>query len=76
LDECLRIYYEAGTQLQQYRQGTEGALVDSLWQLLGEFVIDQSGIIQLANRYQNCEDWPNPSILIPAIKESIWQNET
>jgi len=74
-DEYLRIDYEAGAQLQQSRQGTEGALVDSPWQLPGEFVVDQSGIIRLAHRYQHCEDWPNPSILIPAIKESIWQNE-
>ena len=75
-DEYLHIDYEAGAQLQQSRKGTEGALVDSPWQLPGEFVVDQSGIIRLAHRYQHCEDWPNPSILIPAIKESIWQNET
>ena len=74
-DEYLHIDYETGAQLQQSRQGTEGALVDSPWQLPGEFVVDQSGIIRLAHRYQHCEDWPNPSILIPAIKESIWQNE-
>ena len=74
-DEYLRIDYETGAQLQQSRQGTESALVDSPWQLPGEFVVDQSGIIRLAHRYQHCEDWPNPSILIPAIKESIWQNE-
>ena len=72
-DEYLRIDYETGAELQQSRQGTEGALVDSPWQLPGEFVVDQSGIIRLAHRYQHCEDWPNPSILIPAIKESIWQ---
>ena len=74
-DEYLRIDYETGAQLQQSRHGTEGALVDSPWQLPGEFVVDQSGIIRLSHRYQHCEDWPNPSILIPAIKESIWQNE-
>ena len=73
-DEYLRIDYETGAQLHQSRQGTEGALVDSPWQLPGEFVVDQSGIIRLAHRYQHCEDWPNSSILIPAIKESIWQN--
>ena len=74
-DEYLLIDYETGAQLQQSRKGTEGALVDSPWQLPGEFVVDQSGIICLAHRYQHCEDWPNPSILIPAIKESIWQND-
>jgi hypothetical protein len=42
--------------------------------LPGEFVVDQKGIIQLAHRYQHCEDWPTPSMLIPAIKEAIWKN--
>jgi len=74
-DEYLRIDYETGAQLQQSRQGTDGALVDSPWQLPGEFVVDQSGIIRLAHRYQHCEDWPNSSMLIPAIKEAIWENE-
>jgi len=74
-DEYLRIDYETGAQLQQSRQGTDGALVDSPWQLPGEFVVDQSGIIRLAHRYQHCEDWPNPSMLIPAIKEAIWESE-
>ena len=46
-DEYLRIDYETGAQLQQSRHGTEGALVDSPWQLPGEFVVDQSGIIRL-----------------------------
>ena len=74
-DEYLRIDYETGAQLQQSRQGTDGALVDSPWQLPGEFVVDQSGIIRLAHRYQHCEDWPTPSMLIPAIKEAIWESE-
>ena len=74
-DEYLHIDYETGAELQKSRQGTDGGLVDSPWQLPGEFVIDQKGIIQLAHRYQHCEDWPTPSMLIPAIKESIWRNE-
>jgi len=74
-DEYLRIDYETGAQLQQSRQGTDGALVDSPWQLPGEFVVDQKGIIQLAHRYQHCEDWPTPSMLIPAIKEAIWESK-
>ena len=73
-DEYLHIDYETGAELQKSRQGTDGGLVDSPWQLPGEFVIDQKGIIQLAHRYQHCEDWPTPSMLIPAIKEAIWEN--
>ena len=74
-DEYLQIDYKTGAELQESRQGTDGALVDSPWQLPGEFVVDQSGIIRLAHRYQHCEDWPNPSMLIPAIKEAIWENK-
>ena len=73
-DEYLHIDYETGAELQKSRHGTDGGLVDSPWQLPGEFVIDQKGIIQLAHRYQHCEDWPTPSMLIPAIKEAIWEN--
>lgn len=69
-DEFLRRDYEAGRRLQQSRHGTDAAPVDSPWQLPGEFVIDQSGKVRLAYRYQYCEDWPNPLVLIAAIKEA------
>jgi len=74
-EEYLRIDYETGVQLQQSRHGTDGGLVDSPWQLPGEFVVGQTGIIRLAHRYQHCEDWPNPLMLIPAIKEAIWESK-
>ena len=69
-DEFLRRDYEAGLRLQQSRHGTDTAPVDSPWQLAGEFVVDQSGMIRLAYRYQHCEDWPDPLVLIAAIKEA------
>ena len=72
-DEYLKIDYETGAELQKSRHGTEGGLVDSPWQLPGEFVVDQKGIVRLAHRYQHCEDWPTPSVLIPAIKEANWE---
>jgi len=72
-DEYLQIDYETGAELLEARRGTDGELVDNPWQLPGEFVIDQTGIIRLAHRYQHCEDWANPSILIPAIKEATWE---
>ena len=70
-DEFLRRDYEAGKRLQQSRHGTDTVPVDSPWQLPGEFVIDQSGIVRLAYRYQHCEDWPDPLVLIAAIKEAV-----
>ena len=49
------------------RRGTERAVVDSPWQLPGEFVIGSSGRIALAHRYQYCEDFPPKTVLIGAI---------
>jgi len=69
-DEFLFGDYEAGVELLKSRSGTDRALVDSPWQLPGEMVIDQQGIIQLAYRYQFCEDYPDPLVLIAAIKEA------
>jgi peroxiredoxin len=71
-DEFLKIDAGAGARLQESRHGTPRATVNSPWQLPGEFVIDTSGIVRLAYRYQHCEDWPNPLVLIAALKESVW----
>jgi peroxiredoxin len=69
-DEFLRRDYEAGRQLQQSRRGTDTVPVDSPWQLASEFVIDSSGTVRLAYRYQHCEDWPDPRVLIASIKDA------
>lgn len=71
-DEFLRVDAEAGVSLQQSRHGTPRAAVNSPWQLPGEFVIDTAGNVRLAYRYQHCEDWPNPLVLIAALKASAW----
>lgn len=71
-DEFLRTDAEAGARLQQSRHGTPRAAVNSPWQLPGEFVIDTAGRVRLAHRYQHCEDWPNPLVLIAALKEAVW----
>jgi peroxiredoxin len=73
-DEYLKCDLEAGRKLLESRHGTDRAIVDSPWQLPGEFVVDKKGIIRLAYRYQYCEDWPNPLVLIAGIKEAIWEN--
>ena len=71
-DEFLKADAQAGARLQQARHGTPRAAVNSPWQLPGEFVIDTTGRIRLAHRYQHCEDWPNPLVLIAALKEANW----
>ncbi len=71
-DDLLKCDFDAGMEFCRSRHGTELALVDSPWQLPGEFVVDQRGVVRLAYRYQYCEDWPNPLVLAAAIKEAIW----
>jgi peroxiredoxin len=73
-DALLSCDLKAGADLQTSRHGTERASVDSPWQLPGEFVVDQKGVIRLAYRYQYCEDWPNPLVLIAALKEILWDS--
>ena len=73
-DDLLRKKFEAGAALQASRHGTVRASVDSPWQLPGEFVVDKAGVVRLAYRYQYCEDWPNPLVLIAGIKEALWEN--
>ncbi|HTP02070.1 MAG TPA: redoxin domain-containing protein [Anaerolineales bacterium] len=74
-DSMLQCDYAAGVQLQNSRRYTVKDLVDNPWQLPGEFVVDKKGIIRLAYRYQYCEDWPNPLVLIAGIKEAVWENQ-
>jgi len=57
----------ATTLFLEPRRGTERAVVDSPWQLPGEFVIGSDGRIGLAHRYQYCEDFPPKTVLLGAI---------
>ena len=57
----------ARTLFLEPRRGTERAVVDSPWQLPGEFVIGADGRIVLAHRYQYCEDFPPKTVLLGAI---------
>lgn len=69
-EEFLRRDFEAGAKLAQARREAGRPLVDNPWLLPGEFVVDSSGIIRLAYRWQYCEDFPNPLVHIAAIKEA------
>jgi peroxiredoxin len=42
-------------------------LVNNPWLLPGEFVIDDDGTLKHTHRYQHCEDFPDPRILITAV---------
>jgi peroxiredoxin len=69
-EELARCDYDAGVRLAKARRDADRPLVDSPWQLPGEFVVCTSGDIHLAHRYQYCEDFPNPLVLLSAVKEA------
>ena len=69
-EELLNCDYEAGVALAEKRRELGRPLVDNPWLLPAEFVVDRTGKIRLAYRYQYCEDFPNPLVHIAAIKEA------
>ena len=74
-DELLRCEINAGREFAKLRHKTDRALVDNPWLLPGEFVVDRMGTVRLAFRYQFCEDWPDPLVLIAALKEASWKKQ-
>jgi peroxiredoxin len=72
-DELLRCDPQAGREFAKSRHKTDRALVDSPWLLPAEFVLDKGGVVRLAYRYQFCEDWPDPLVLLAALKEASWK---
>ena len=44
--------------------------VDNPWRQPGEFVVDEDGVLRLTYRYQYCRDFPDPRVLLTAIRES------
>ena len=62
--------YEAGVQLAEERRDAKRPVVDNSWLLPGEFVVDQSGVIALAYRYNYCEDFPDHRVDLAAIREA------
>lgn len=69
-EEFLRCDAEAGFRLAEERRQQGRPLVDSPWQMPGEFVVDRGGTIKLAYRYQYCEDFPDARVLTAAIHEA------
>ncbi len=61
---------ETAQRLVEARREAGRRLVNNPWLLPGEFVVGQDGIIKHAHRYQHCEDFPDPRVLITAITGS------
>lgn len=69
-EEFLDRDYQAGVNLAKSRKDDDRPLVDNPWLLPGEFVIDTKGIVQLAYRYNYCEDYPDSRVLFSAVREA------
>ena len=61
---------ETAQRFVEARREAGRRLVNNPWLLPGEFVVGQDGIIRHAHRYQHCEDFPDPRVLITAITGS------
>jgi peroxiredoxin len=61
---------QVGEQFMADRRGSGRPLVDNPWRRPGEFVIDTTGTIQLAYRWQYCEDFPDPRVHLTALKQA------
>jgi peroxiredoxin len=59
--------HETGMEFQRQRREQGRPLVDNPWLLPGEFVVDTTGIVRLAHRYQHCENYPEPLVVMAAI---------
>ena len=75
-EELLRRDDEATQAFIEAHHKAGRPLVDNPWQLPGEFVVSRTGIIHLAYRYQYCEDFPNPLVLIAAIREAAAESRS
>lgn len=66
-DELMACDLDAGVQLAAARHGTVKASVDNPFLLPAEFVVTD-GVVQLAYRYQYCEDYPDPRVVTAAVR--------
>ena len=70
-EELLRRDLSAGLEFASERKTIGRPPVNSPWQLPAEFVIDASGVVRLAYRYQFCEDFPDHRVIAAAVKDCV-----
>ena len=58
---------ETAEKFVSMRRDSGRRLVNNPWLLPGEFVIDTGGTLSHTHRYQHCEDFPDPRVLITAV---------
>ena len=59
---------EIGREFIADRRKIDRPLVDNPWRRPGEFVIDTSGTVRVAYRWQYCEDFPDPRVHLTALE--------
>ncbi|MFM2105031.1 MAG: putative peroxiredoxin [Chloroflexota bacterium] len=69
-DEYLRCDQEAGRAIAAARADAGMPLVDNTWLMPAEFVVDRGGTFRYVYRYQFCENWPDPRVLVAAARFS------
>ncbi len=69
-EEYLDRSIELGNSFAQSRKAEDRPLVDNPYLLPGEFVIDTTGKVVLAYRYNYCEDYPDHRVHLAAIREA------
>lgn len=60
----------------QERRELGRPLVDNPWQLPGEFVVAAGGTLKLAHHYNHCEDYPDPRVLLSALRSTHHRSVT
>lgn len=58
---------ETAERFVSMRRDSGRRLVNNPWLLPGEFVVDADGTLSHTHRYQHCEDFPDPRVLITAV---------
>ena len=61
---------ETGVRFCLERRADGRPPVDNPWLLPGEFVVRKGGEVELAYRYNYCEDYPDARVLYAAIREA------
>ena len=59
---------ESWDSLEKARAEGGRPLVDNPWLLPSEFVVDSDGTVRLAYHYNYCDNYPDPRVLVAAIK--------
>jgi len=67
-EEMLRRDAQAGRSFAAERKAMGRPPVNSPWQLPAEFVVDGTGVVQLAYRYQYCEDFPDARVITSVLE--------